>query len=292
MGESLVAHSPSAAHQLADEGSEKLDQGFSQFKREIRKRRREQRLDALNNCLDQGSLSVNMTLGACLAVLQTGAILSLADVIERKVGDRAGPDFETELERRLGTWYSARQRAEDLFKFEWDAKYAYLYVGGNGPRYGNGECRVQLERSMRYDYATAFAGDSIGAIFDTRGNQILDDDRALERFATRDKIRELAAVHNRTRLVESDERLTGRAIRELLSGRKTLLELHVHDAIPSANIASITIADEVHGELGPLVASYHEAPPSDRKLEQYEAVKSYLGIYALAAAQDPRIPVL
>jgi hypothetical protein len=239
-------------------------------------------LEAFEHRISRGSVATNMSMSTCALVLLGRQILTAHHLAEQKAGAPAGAQFDQELKTLLGAYYDRRRAVEGIFAFDRDTRYCYLYAGGTGPNYGKGECRVFLERHLLYEFSTVFAGDTIDALFDGSGVLCIAHAKALERFATRQELRRLASIANEDVITRSKP-ITDAVISRLLSDRKTLIEVHVHETVRTDNIREITIADEIHRTMEVMVPRFEAADATQRQLGQFDDVRAYLTIYEQAS---------
>ena len=282
---------PSRAYTFARAQRDQLRQRYVTLRRCFRNDTRRPRLRALVDALLRGRAAVSMTLATCEMVLRSGRVLTAADVVASEVGSRSGPAFDHALELRLKKFYMARVHLESLLHFDGKAKYAALYVGGEGPDYG--ACCVLFERGGVRTDSTCFAGDTLTTVFDAEGNPAgLSSAEVLMRFATRQDVHRLGSLAYRDILDDGHPAtpLDLQRLQDLLCVRDTLLEVHVHDDLLVEDIQRIIIARKVGRSMAQKLLRYDDASVAERQQMQFDDVRAYLAIHELADKR--KIPVV
>lgn len=282
----------SRAYVLADQQSAALLNRYQDIVSRLARAQCTARLDAFHAMLKRGNLAINASLSTCLKVLQTGRFLTAYEMAAQASGTLSGPVFDTALQTALGAFFKPRVEVERLLCFDGQARYGYWHVGGDGPDYGGKECCVLLERSQAYRRATCFAGDTITALFNANGDLCVSASQALERLAIRDHMSHIATIYNADLVRSSVPQLPldEAVVKDVLSNRATLIELQVHEPVDADNIKSIRIGSTLHRSIGQLLRRFQRASSQEQGTRQYDVVRTYMALHALAKAR--RIPIL
>lgn len=230
------------------------------------------RVRTFEKLLGRARPAINMTLAGCVKFLETGRWLNIYEKVALKVGASNGPAYERALKDNLKEWYQPRQNLEGLLRFRRDTHYAALNIGGGGPDYG--DWCVRLDRGIPIRFATTFAGDPLQWVFDDDGNQVLTETEVLQRFATRDDLSALAAVHNEDTLF-ADAILDEVTLRNLFDDRETLIEVHIHGRVSSRHAVEIGVRRTIFEKLARLCLDYEDATTRGKRAKRFKNVRPY-----------------
>jgi hypothetical protein len=275
---------PPKAYRLAESQTPRLRTAYAAMRAALHPARRIARLKSLLEILRSGQVAINTSLSTCLKILQGGSILTAHEVAERETGVSGGPAFDMKLAELLGKFHRARLNVEQMYCFDGRAKYGYIHVGGQGPNYGRGACRIILEKQHPYKFSTCYVGDTITAVFDKAGNLTVKPEQALHRFSTRQQLPRLASVWSRGIIEDGlpEDVLDEDVLGDVLSEKATLLEVHIHDQVLLDNIKCIHIAKSVHRSIASRLRGFRSASADEQKAMQYDDVQLYLDIHYLA----------
>lgn len=232
-----------------------------------------------------GQASINMSVASCVRFLETGVWLNVFEAIRKETG-ATGKLLEAKVRRRLRYWYVRRRAIERLLCFQRDTHYSALNLGGPGAsRYG--PCCVLLRTTHEHKFATAFAGDSLRALFDASGKRVLNDDEGLSLFSVRDDASRLAAIRCRHEIAASRPGVDPLRLRGLLENSDSLIEIHLHGPVRRAHIEAVLMARSDLAHFWDLAQRAESVrPPSP---QEFDVVPFFLRLIELLRAH--RIPL-
>lgn len=234
--------------------------------------------------LDAGYPAINMQIGTLVSFLTNGRYLNTYEAAESQAKNEKRPIHEL-LRQKLGKWYDARLKTDRFLGTRFDTHYAFRSIGGTGPK-EYGPCCVVLSKSLLAPCGTAFAGDSLRVIFDTKLRPFLTKGQAFEQLSTAAFATKLAVVTHKAFIEASDAGIDLRQLTNRLESRDGLLELHLHGPIRREDILHIYMDADNFGRLQRLVAEIGNRDPGAPLQYKHDEAAAFSRLIPLTRKYD------